>query len=394
MKKNKKHIIILGILFIGLVSIDFFAPEPVDWNLYFNKGKKSPYGCYVLFDILENYFPEQQIEINTQSFYQSLDILPDNKNLILIGPELFLDNLDLKKMLRFVKKGNSVFISSSQFSNNFLDTLKLTIELEKITPPNLLANNPVKLNFKNPKIKSDTGFVYSKNIYNSYFSSFDTAYSTILGSNWNDNPNFIKIHYGKGSFFVHTQPLTFTNYHLLYSNYHYPSFALSYLPVQPTIWDEYYKPYKPQAASPLHVILSNKGLKLAYIVLMLSLLTYIFFMSKRRQRIIPIIKPPQNASLEFLNTISNLHQYQADYKDIAAKKFRYFLDFVESRYYLKYGGNTEEYIHKLALKSGVGKKKIERLFEFYHFLQSQPGIKKEMLASFNDKVEKFYKDAL
>ena len=384
----------MGILLLGLISIDFFAPEPVDWTLYFNKDKKSPYGCYVLFDILENYFPEQTIETNSRSFYQSFDVMPEKTNLVLITPELFMDDLDLKKLLRFVKRGNSILVSSSQFSNNFLDTLKLSIELAKTPPPKLLADNPVMLNYENSKIKRDTGFVYSKNIFNSYFSSFDTAKSTILGSNWNDEPNFIKIAYGSGTFLIHTQPLTFTNYHLLYSNHYYPSYALSYLPVRPTIWDEYYKPYKPQTASPLHVILSNKGLKLAYIVLVASLLMYILFMSKRRQRIIPVIKPPENTSLEFLTTISNLHQYQANYKDIATKKFRYLLDFIESRYYLKPGKNTNEYIHKLALKSGIDKKKIEKLFELNNHLQSQPAINKELLSSFNNKVENFYEEAL
>ncbi|MBN1187700.1 MAG: DUF4350 domain-containing protein [Bacteroidales bacterium] len=393
MRKLNKNIIILGVMMLGLIAIDFFAPEPIDWNPYLSKEVKSPYGCYIFYNLLQDYFPEKKIHTNTLSFYQSFFKPPERKsNLIIITTILDMDNLDLSKLLSFAERGNTVFISAAQMSQNILDSFNISLKMDRM--PNPLSKDPLSLNLENKKVRSDTGFCFTKELYNSCFAYVGQSTMTILGTNWNGSPNFIIIPYGQGAFYLHTQPLTFTNYHLLYGNYQYASFVFSHLPVEPTFWDEYYKPNKPQAPSPLLVILSNKALKIAYSVLMISLLIYMFFMSKRRQRIIPVIKPPKNTSLEFLTTISNLYQYQSNYYDIATKKYRYWLDYIESRYHLRPGKNHEEFIHKLALKSGVDEKKIQKIFELFGILQSNAEkVNKELLFSFYDKVEGFYEEA-
>ena len=50
-------------------------------------------------------------------------------------------------------------------------------------------------------------------------------------------PNFLKIQYGKGAVFVHTNPVVFTNYFLLKDTYSYTEQVFSYLPSSTILLD-------------------------------------------------------------------------------------------------------------------------------------------------------------
>lgn len=392
-KKNKRNIIILGSIFVLAVILEVLAPEKLDWVPYYESSKKTPYSCSVTLDILYDIFPNQEIEQTNESFYMFYrsDSNLTNTNYLLITNYLNPEPLDFGKMLTFVKKGNTMFIAANEYSDNVLDTFKLDIGYRFIDTT-LIPYKENHLKFLNPELSDYGQKGFKRSLYGSYFKSFDTLQTILLGINWYNEPNFIKIPYGEGSLFINTQPLAFTNYHLLYSTYEYASVALSHLPLQKTYWDEYYKPYKVTAQTPLRVILSMPALKAAYTVLILSLIMYIFFLSKRRQRVIPVIQPPANTSLEFLHTISNLHMYQANYKDIALKKYMHFIEYIETKYYLKFEKDDPSFINKLSLKSGIEEKKLERIYNLVSSINKKYVIKIDELVKINTLIEDFYKD--
>ena len=53
---------------------------------------------------------------------------------------------------------------------------------------------------------------------------------------------------------------------------------------------------------------------------------------KRKQRIIPVITPLKNTSLEFVETIGRLYYQKGTRSGIAHKKIIFFLDFIRTRY--------------------------------------------------------------
>lgn len=394
MKKNRKHIIILSVIIIGITLLDFFAPEKTDWKEYYENAKKTPYSCFVPFAILEDLFPDQKIIKNTESPYMffTKNHLLSNHNFIIITSSFTPDHLDYSKLLTFIQCGNQAFIAAADFSDALLDTFQLQVA-EKYFDTTIFTSKVKSLNFLNPLLISRKGYEFKKYLHPVYFSYFDSSTTTPLGINWFKKPNFIKIQYGKGWLFIHTQPLVFTNYGMLYGNYKYASYALSYLPVQNTIWDEYYKPYKLPSDTILHVVLSDPYLKTAYYLLFVSIFIYIIFISKRRQRIIPVIIPPKNTSLEFLQTISNLHRYQKNYKDIALKKYKHFLDYVDSYYYIKPGDNRTAFIKKLSEKSGVSEKKLKKIENQIAFIEKQYKISEGRLVECNHCIEEFYRNS-
>ena len=56
------------------------------------------------------------------------------------------------------------------------------------------------------------------------------------------------------------------------------------------------------------------------LIALLSIILFIFFNAKRRQRIIPIIEPLVNSTVDFTKTIGNLYFQQNNNADLINKK--------------------------------------------------------------------------
>ncbi|MBI5218210.1 MAG: hypothetical protein HY958_04695 [Bacteroidia bacterium] len=393
---KKKHIILLVVLFGILIVVEHNRPKPVNWNLSFSKNDKIPYGGYVLRKLIESSFQNKKITENHQGLYlfQKQKPLSDTANLLFLTYTFDPDNLELETLLSLIKQGNNAFISATLFEKNFLDTLHLKQEYQWGSMiPSFEKNDHIKMYFTNPKLKTWKSYAINKSFVNNFFSSFDTATTYVLGKDEYNRVNFIRIPYGKGNIYINSLPLVFTNYNLLYGNREYAFNALSYLSGNTLVWDEYYKPNKLQVSTPIRYILSQPALKAAYIVLIIGLVIYLVFEAKRKQRVIPVIKPPLNTSLEFAETIGRLYLNKANHKDLALKKFNYFCEFLRTKYYITEILFDTVFYEKLAEKSGVNHEIIANLFNKITQFKSQEKVRDEELIQFNSLMEEFYKHA-
>ena len=113
-----------------------------------------------------------------------------------------------------------------------------------------------------------------------------------------------------------------------------------------------------QLFSFLDFILSKPGLRNAWYIFVFSVLLFIIFNAKRRQRIVPIIEPLKNKSVEFIRTIGNLYMQEGDFHDMMAKKSQYFLSRVRTELLIDTQNLDEEFEKKLQLKTGKSPEKI------------------------------------
>ena len=67
---------------------------------------------------------------------------------------------------------------------------------------------------------------------------------------------------------------------------------------------------------------------------MVSLLIFILFNAKRKQRVVKVIKPLENSTIAFTKTIGNLYYETKDHNNLIDKKITYFLEFIRRKYYL------------------------------------------------------------
>jgi hypothetical protein len=164
---------------------------------------------------------------------------------------------------------------------------------------------------------------------------------------------------------------------------------LSYLPQAPVQWTEYYHLGRMESSTPLRFILSNESLKWAYYVTIFSILVFIAFEMKRKQRIIPVVTPLANTTLEFVGTIGNLYYQNAEHKSIAEKKIQFLLDQIRSKFWLNTNTLDDAFILALARKSAKPEEDVRSLIESIISIQSKAKISSDELIDLNKKIEKF-----
>jgi hypothetical protein len=397
-KRSKIALYFIGAVILLMMIAEVTKPKALNWRDSYSAADKIPLGCFVLYNELQTFTNEQILESNVSvyEYLKRLDTLTP-KTLVLINDYISFDNEESDALLNFVENGNSVFISSTYFYGNAIDTLNVSLQRlysniykkishQKFTSPSLEKNNTV----------------FDEVIENSFFESIDTLKTTVLGTmtfkdendKENTNINFIKVPFGNknGYFYLHTNPFAFSNYHLLNGNENYAATVLSFLPEQQLIWDNYYKSGRKVIRSPLRYILTNNALKWAFYVALFSLFLFILFKGKRTQRIIPVIEPLKNSTVEFTQTIGDLYYQHKDYSNIIAKKNQYFFEFVRTSYYLNTNELNPQFINKLAIKSSNTKEETKALIDYIVYLKSKSLHSEKELIQLNKLIEQFTKN--
>lgn len=384
------------ILLILVVLLELFGPKPIDWTPNFNKDDQRPFGDKILVELIEkDLFPQQEIETRSVPIYNysADDSLNAGKNYIYITKSLTLAPWDGKRLLHMAEIGNQIFIAANFIGDYLADTLKLKIE-DNLNWKNISGIKEQKQHFERSEFNNKQTYLYKKGHGRSRIIGFPKEEVVVLGRDNANNIQFIKIPFGKGNIFYHTQPLAFTNYNLLLNkNAELVYKAFSYLPQQTTIWDEYYKPLSEHAnQSPLSYILSSPPIKLAYYLLIISLILFMYFNGKRQQRSIPIIKPLRNSSLDFIHTVGRLYYNRKNHKDIAQKKFLHLKEYLRSKYHIELHGEKEKYLHQLSLRSSISERTLILLFEQAELLFKKKQINDEDLENFHAKIEYIYEN--
>lgn len=300
----------------------------------------------------------------------------------------------LTNYLKFVNNGNKVFVSGTNFSYYLLDTLNLDIKTIDIRFPYSDSVNS-KLCFYNTVLKSKYDFALGFNYYG--FDAWDTITSAALGYQIVDTSNyanFVRVNYGKGSFYFHAQPFAFTNYHMLKQNHaDYVAEVFSYINNNTIIWACKNKGGF-AGSSPLRFIMSDRALSFAWRLGVIGLLLFVIFNAKRRQRIIPVIDPLPNTSEEFARTIGHLYLREGDAKDIVVKKITFFLEKIRTTYMIDTAILDEDFRKRLEQKSGVDKMIIDKLIDLIKHLNQKNEIGQEQLIELNNLINKFNSKSL
>jgi hypothetical protein len=84
------------------------------------------------------------------------------------------------------------------------------------------------------------------------------------------------------------------------------------------------------------------------------------FNAKRKQRVIPIIKPLENTTVDFTKTIGNLYFQEGNHDTIMEKKIIYFLEKLRQDYLIDTQNLDEDFIKKVQQKTGKDTTIIEK----------------------------------
>jgi len=219
-------------------------------------------------------------------------------------------------------------------------------------------------------------------------------WSEIWVRNSDGNPLAMRLGKGEGELFLVATPLMFTNYGMLDGdNASYAFRLLSAMKDMPLTRIEAYGRFADQASgSPLRYLLSQPPLQWAVYTAMISILLCMIFTAKRRQRIIPVVRPPANETLRFTQLIGNLYYQRKDYKDMLQKKYLYFCTEVKQLNGLDLHADEpdEELCHRLADKTGQDFRDIWPVFrELKYLLRENAVVDETSMMRFIDKMNEW-----
>lgn len=365
-------------------------PKPVEWDVTLSKEDKNPYGAYIVYRQLKDVFPRAKIQSFRLPVYNQVNNFDDvNTAYFLICPQLNISRDDVDELLDYVVSGNYVFMASDNFSKVLMDSLKF----RTMRRFDLVNRDSVNVNFVNPLLRAKDNYRFKQMTIDGYINKLDTVNSLVLGINHLQDANFIKMPYGEGAFFIHASPLCFSNYYVLTgSNADYVAKALSYLPqdIDQIFWDEYYKLGPDGSQNPLRFFLNNPYLRWALRIGLVAMVLYVLFSMKRRQRIIPVITPLGNSTLDFVQTVGNVYFNQRNNKNVAQKKISYFLTDIRSDFFLSTHQLNEEFVEALSKKSGLEKPNINELVNLIGAINESNEVSDETLLQLNQLIDNFY----
>ncbi len=386
---ERKYILILALAMVAFVLFQLFGKKPYDWTITLYSEDKNPFGTYVLNETLPDLFTK--IDKSYSTIYEMAD--STYQNLLILTTGFYIGDEDRDVLLTQVSEGSNVFISAGDFSFELADTLGFEISDYEIDAPlfERSSENPDSITLSLAGGFNDPG-EYTFPVDNMY-SQFDIIDSTnirVIAVNDANNPVMIQVPFGKGNFYFNSTPLVFSNHFLLQKNHHkLAGQLLSFLPQEEVHWTEYYMVGRPESGSPLRYVLSEEALSWAYYLIIIGLLLFMIFDARRRQRIIPVITPLRNTSLDFVRTISNLYFQHKDHKNIADKRISFFLERIRKAYFLQDYLQGKVLYEKVAAKSGHSPEEVETLFSTMYSIRQKPSISEDELKRLNTLIENF-----
>ncbi|MDR6566835.1 DUF4350 domain-containing protein [Chitinophaga ginsengisegetis] len=403
--KNKPLYIVLFVLLLLVVLVMVSGnlankkneqSTDMTQSSFYSKDKKAG-GAYAAFKMLPQLFMRNSVQVVTKPFARTFDKDSElkfrNNVYILVADKLFTTESDIDAMLDYVSRGNELFIAMNTPDPLLEKHLKfVTVESNNMQS----KKEGIVQRYADETIPMDTSFSYPGMVSGNYFSAVDSNTTNILGYNYKNKPNFIRIEYRSGFIYLLLNPYTFTNYFLLHKqNVKALETQMSYLinDAGNVYWDDFYNSqHSAQSGdfSEWQVLMRYASMRWALWLAVVLMLLYVVFESKRRQRIIPDKPPVTNTSLEFVDAIGQLYYQQHNNYNLAYKMIIHFMEYIRSRYYLNTNVLNDEFIASLARKSLVPEGEIRALLQMVHHIQLEENISDDDLKDFYNRIQQFY----
>lgn len=382
-----KRFWILGLvaffLFVILIGVENSqSNEVIDWRPNFSSNSKDPFGSFILYERLEDLFPEKEVEASRYTAYELCwESQQRAFNYLLINQDFDLSPPDVRGLLEFAAIGGQVFVAAERFRGLLADTLGLKtnyVHRRKLKPDTL-----VNVTLRETKRR----FEVDQKLLSFYFTIDESEKIEVLAETEEGYPILLKISFYDGAFYISSNPLLFTNYNLLsYGGRAFVEQSLTHLPVDDVFWDEYYKMGRGEEENPLRFILGRKSLRSAYYALLLGIFLFILFEARRKQRPIPVVQAPANAQLEFAKVLGRLYYNEGQHAQLAKKQVNHLREELRNRFYTSHFPETEEDYESLSAKTNMDKPALKALFSRIKRLEQEENLSESELLRLHEDL--------
>ena len=407
MNKPTKIGLIIGaavlLLFLAMYFIfRGYAPK-YRWDENYSYKNEQPYGLKLMYDILSGSRTEKDFKVINgppRNYFKKSDTA---SLYIFIGAQYISDSASSAALMKFVKRGNNVFISGINMTHGLFDYL--TFSQHPMLYTSAYNDSIVKVSFPNRTKDSVFSFDYKlvdKKAIRGWI-GFDTAvlrdtlslygFERVSYIN-NQFVDCFRVKWGKGWFIFHFNPILFTNYNLSQQKgLDYVNVLLSEYGKPKIYWDEFSKTQLGNGSgghheSPLRFILSERSLRWAWYLICIFILLFVIFNAKRKQAYIPLMPLNKNTTVEYITAIATLHYQNKSLEFLADEMMKQFKAFVKHKYGISPHLEKDEMVKQLAPLSGIPKETLDNLFKRYLDFKYLPEVK--YLIEFYELTEYFY----
>ncbi|RYD58981.1 MAG: DUF4350 domain-containing protein [Sphingobacteriales bacterium] len=403
---------IILLLLPTLTGCERLLKKKTNWNVTLKREDKIPYGTYLAYRSLALYFPQTSVKQLSQwyrygSLADSMRLYNGEKSLlVLVGLDFRVSSLEWQRLQDFAEAGNEIVLFCSRLDSKIETKLRCRkhgygIEEQRLNSFNTgkenmyalsLVYNPVHYGYEGRSLQGyfTTGSKPSKEELISLAQSGNPKPDTL--GYVNQQPDFIRYAIGDGHISLHGAPLALSNYFLLQpGNRKYLDGIWQTLPtgIKHIYWNDYYK--RENKNSDFDMLWQYPATRWALIIALLTLGLYVFFESKRKQRIIPIVDRPENASVSFVETVGRLYYNKGNHANLADKMIQHFLEWVRMNYYLNTNELNDTFIQQLKSKSGQPEAAVTRLIQMIHEVRLQSAtVSEPYLYELYNTIQLFY----
>lgn len=357
MKGNSNALIpiAISVVVIGLLALLIYGQEErFNWDPTFQQEGENPYDISLFKKTIAASYEEKNYQ-EIKSLYSDSAFIPSQNGLIVyVDPYFGLDSIEISKLLMSAENGNQVFVATFEPAY-LLSILSPECENDSMGSVYFKRSKNIELKLEERQNKCEISYVVQNEKERYSWTYFDLegcdsvqveGSLTSIGETF---PNFIKLSHGKGSIYLYSNPLVFTNYHFRnQAVFEYTQGILSLIPHVKMYYlhPDYYDPstYPPPVSeSPLRFILSNPPLKWAWYLVLLITLLYVLNSVRRSQKPIPVFTLPENETAAYLDVVYRLYQKEGHHKDIIGVQEKMLKRHLRNKYRLNFNSRNENF---------------------------------------------------
>jgi hypothetical protein len=339
MKPNRWFVVSIVVFLVLLFILEMQLPKNFSWTPTFRHTDKQPFGSCLFDSLLSSTMPKGYT-VTDSSLYQLAKDSLQPRGILVVADEMNLIPAEVNAIFSMANNGSHVMLVAHGVGDFMCNKLGIRIwgYGNSFDLQNFVKYNKERESFE--WVSEENGYkprrfmVFKPLItrkFNFETDSLDNVIRPCLDQQATLRHDAVSATFrqGKGYITFCSLPLLFTNYGIVdQDNATFSLRLLTLMKDLPVVRTEAYCPQTSDEVqqSPLRYAISQPPLRWALYTLMVGALLFLIFEGRRRQRVIPIEKAPENHSLEFIHLVGSLYYHSRERRSLVVRKWTYFAE--------------------------------------------------------------------
>lgn len=367
----------VSIVAIAVLAYLFYNSEKTSkehflWYETLDKRNTQPYDLDLWYKTLKESWSLKEIDSPTE---EQLNELQANSTLFTTDDEIVSDSISTKLVLDYVRRGGTFFFANNSPPYEIMQQLGVPDSLDFYE---YHSEDTLTLTFRDSiaprKGAYDFNYQFEAELdKHSWLSISADAYDKTLKQIGFKRYAFLPdssvciayIPLGKGKIIFHLNPILLSNYYYIQpQGYAHLVNTLALFNTKTIYWvSEPIQHDLPQAfdKSPLRKIYDHPSLSWAWRLALVALLIYLLSQLRRKQKVIPILVPNENTTIEFVRATTQLYFNSNGHHPIARELYGIFMNGIRSRYGIDTNLEKAQLAEAIAKRSGIAITTIDKL---------------------------------